>query len=95
MKVYISQVVEFENSNFPYTWRKEYETNVIPHKGDFIEDSIWKNPGAYEVTEVTINYSEDFCYVYVEKYAHKVPESRKADYAKIAESHGWDALWKK
>ena len=51
MKLIISQIVEFEGENFPYSWRKEIETDIIPHKGDFIEDPLWKEPGEYEVVE--------------------------------------------
>ncbi len=40
MKLIISQIVEFEGENFPYSWRKEIETDIIPHKGDFIEASF-------------------------------------------------------
>lgn len=43
MKLIISQIVEFEGENFPYSWRKEIETDIIPHKGDFIEDPCGKN----------------------------------------------------
>lgn len=94
MKVIISQVVEFEGSNFPHTWRKEIETNIIPHKGDFIEDSLWKNPYEYEVIETLINYSENYCMVTVKEYNDKIPLNRKDEFARIAELHGWKALWK-
>lgn len=93
MKVIIAQTVMFENDNFPYTWRKTVETDVIPHKGDSIEDSLWKDPGEYEVVETIINYQERFCYVTVQNYKYVVPQSRKEEFKKIAESHGWEALW--
>ena len=33
MKIFISQVVKFEGDNFPYSWTKEYDSELIPHKG--------------------------------------------------------------
>ena len=41
---------------------KTFDSNVIPHKGDFIQDLAWKDPFEYEVEEVTINYEENQCY---------------------------------
>lgn len=35
---------------------KTFESNVIPHKGDQIADSVFKDPYEYEVVDVTINY---------------------------------------
>lgn len=93
MRLIISQVVEFENDDFPYTWRKEMETSVIPHKGDFIEDSLWKDPGEYEVIETTINYQENYCYVQLKQYENIIPVSRKDEFKRIAELHGWKAGW--
>ena len=93
MKVIISQIIEFEGDNFPYTWRKTIETNVIPRTGDFIEESLWKDPGMYEVIETVINYQENYCLATVKQYDHTVPITRKDEYKHIAELHGWEALW--
>ena len=93
MKVIILQAVEFEGSNYPYTWRKEIETNVVPNQGDYIEDSLWKNPYEYAVCEKVINYSENYCRVTVEKYKDKISSERSNEMAHIAELHGWKALW--
>lgn len=42
---------------------KTFESNIIPHKGDYIEDSAWNDPFEYQVQEVTLNYEENECYV--------------------------------
>lgn len=94
MKVIISQMVVFNGSdNFPYNWSKTYESNVIPRVGDTIEDPIWKDPGDYEVTGVTINYDTDECYVGVTDYTLVIPIERKEEFGKMAELHGWKANW--
>lgn len=56
MKVIISQTVCIDGENFPSSWEKGYDSTVIPRVGDMIEDPIWKDPGEYEVRNVTINY---------------------------------------
>lgn len=67
MKIILMQSVQLMASNDKIhnarTVMKELESNVIPHKGDFISDSFYKDPYEYEVVEVTINYQENECYV--------------------------------
>lgn len=93
MKVSISQQVKFRGVNRPYYWTKEYESTIIPHAGDQIEDPIWKNPYEYKVTEVTIDYYENTCFVSVETYAGEFPEDRKDELAEMSKLHGWKASW--
>lgn len=93
MKVIIAQNIKFEGDNFPYMWKKEVETNVIPHKGDFIEDSLFKDPGEYEVIETTLNYQENYCYVQLKPYKDIIPVIRRDDFKRIAELHDWQAGW--
>ena len=95
MKVILNQQVKIEEDSFPHFWNKEYEHNVIPRKGDFVEDSLWKEPGEYEVTEVTINYQENYCYVSLEKYSYEIPANRKDEYDQIANLHGWKTSWRR
>lgn len=94
MQLIIYQIVEFEGEKFPHSWRKEIETSIIPHKGDVIEDPLWKDPGEYEVVETLINYSKDYCMVSVAEYDNKVPVDRKDEFAHLAKLHGWEPLWK-
>ena len=93
MKVIINQLVLIDGDKIPNTWSKTYESNVIPRIGDTIESSLWKNPGDYKVTGVTINYDADECYVGVERYANVIPSDRKEEYENIAALHGWKANW--
>lgn len=60
---------------------KSFESTVIPHKGDFIEDPLWKDPYVYEVSEVIIDYSIDTCFV--ELFAYQL--SSDEDVERMAE----------
>ena len=93
MKVIISQTVCIDGENFPKKKKKGYDSTVIPRVGDMIEDPIWKDPGEYEVRNVTINYYENECYVYVGRYAVTIPNERKEEFGKMAGLHGWKANW--
>ena len=93
MKIFLFQLVKFEGDNFPYSWTKEYDSELIPHKGDFVEDSLWKDPGEYEVQKVIMNYDENRCYVVLSVFEPELPQSRREEFAKIANSHGWKANW--
>ena len=95
MKITISQNVKISNDKYPHSWRIEYESNIIPHVGDSIEDPIWKNPYDYKVTKVAINYSANTCFVYVEDLDGVIPEERKESFAHMAELHGWEVSWKR
>lgn len=95
MKIHLNQSVKIIGDSFPHFWRKEYESNIVPHKGDFIEDGLWKEPGEYQVLEVTINYEQNYCFVNIARYSDEIPEDRKSDFAHIAELHGWESSWRK
>ena len=47
---------------------KTIESDVIPHKGDFISDSLYGefNIYEYEVTDVVISYTDNCCQVDLE-----------------------------
>lgn len=69
---------------------KEFESNVIPHKGDMICDPVWKEPYEYEVIGVSINYNENNCYVrlpFIELESND--EKCVKEYIKMAKLHGW------
>ncbi|MCM3202704.1 hypothetical protein [Bacillus cereus] len=74
-------------SSYETVYKKE-ESTIIPHKGDMIADLLFKKPN--EVTEVTINYSEDECIVYLSplKLDKGGPHSVE-DYISAAVSHDW------
>lgn len=89
MKVTIMQGVKIAKDNFPHHWRKTYESFVVPRRGDFIEDPIWKDPYEYKVNKVTIDYDSGECYVEVENYQDEIPADRKEEFVKMASLHGW------
>lgn len=89
MKIIISQLIEYENDNFPHFWRKEYESDLIPVIGMSLEDSFWKNPYTYKIIEVSINYEENYYYVEVEKFVPIITKENKENLEKGAKFHGW------
>lgn len=93
MKITISQHVEIQGEPPIHYWSKDYETVLLPNKGIMIEDSLWKDPGSYEVCDVTVNYQENVCYVAVKQYSTKISEHEKAEFANIANLHGWKCSW--
>ena len=95
MKITITQQVKIEGDNFPHSWRKEYgERIAIPHKGDLLESSLWKDPYEYEVIEVLYDYEEDLCSITVAPYAITIPKSRMEEFNHMANLHGWVTSWK-
>jgi hypothetical protein len=70
---------------------KFFKSNIIPHKGDKISDSAFKDPYEFEVIEVTIDYQDDICYVrlaWVELETEK--EQAVEDYIRMTMLHGWE-----
>ena len=66
---------------------KIYNSNIIPRKGDFIEDEAWKKPK--KVMEVTINYNIEECYV---DLPFEETEYSVEEYTKMYKSHGWKEI---
>lgn len=95
MTIEITQHLNFEGDNFPYSWSKQYESDIKPLIGECIEDSIWKDPYEYNVVEVRNNYNEDIVYVEVEMLAYPLPAGSKDEMAQMANSHGWTASWQR
>ena len=94
MKIIIAQLVEFENDPFPHIWQKEFESNLIPVVGMCVEDSLWKDPDTYKIVEVTVNYTENYYYVVVDRFEPTIPEKIRNEIEKAAISHGWKLPWK-
>jgi hypothetical protein len=70
--------------------KKHFESNIIPHVGDMIEDPLYKDPYEMAVTEVIINYNDNICTVSIEPI--KVLNEYLDMYRKAAQSHGWNVL---
>ncbi|MDB5083961.1 MAG: hypothetical protein JWN30_847 [Bacilli bacterium] len=64
MEIIIYQQINLKNN--PRVFHDVFKTfgsDVIPHKGDFISDSAFKDPYEYEVLQVVINYNDNSCFV--------------------------------
>ena len=93
MRIILTQCIDIDGDRWPHNWRKEYDSPIIPSVGMKIEDSLWKDPGEYDVLEVTINYEENYCYVVLEKHNQTISPERKDEIAHVAGLHGWSCSW--
>ena len=51
MKIKITQHMKLADFNNGWTTiSKTFTSNIIPHKGDLLMDTFWKDPYEYEVT---------------------------------------------
>ncbi|MED4267331.1 hypothetical protein [Priestia megaterium] len=94
MEIILSQLVHLEPMNEGWTTvKKSFESNVIPHKGDYITDSVWKADDEQEVASVEINYQENYCYVHLKPIELKTnDENVLRDYVKMTKLHGWESM---
>jgi hypothetical protein len=96
MKVILNQVVELKNFR-KGTARisKTFNSNVIPHKGDVIVDSVWKSDDEQVVDLVEINYQDDQCFVYLPKIVLQTDDKVVLDeYINMTALHGWECPFK-
>ncbi|MDR3627128.1 MAG: hypothetical protein P4L45_09855 [Ignavibacteriaceae bacterium] len=72
---------------FPYHLQKSFESNVIPHKNDIIEDCTWEEP-QHKIKEIIINYEDDICCIELEEMV--ADDSQEAQsYYKEGLSNRW------
>lgn len=89
MKICISQQI-IPKSDFRKFKQisKEFESNIIPHKGDKISDRFFKDPTEYDVVECIIDYQENKCYVALAPINVET-ESEVTYQINVAKAHGW------
>lgn len=91
MKIRIVQQVSIENR--PETYKniyKDFESDVIPHKGDFITDPAFKDPDEYEVHSVTIDYGVNLVQVLVHSVILETEkEEAVKEYVEMMKKHDW------
>lgn len=69
---------------------KDFESNTLPKKGDFITDRAFKTPDEYEVYSVTIDYDANIAQVIihgVELYTDK--KDAVKEYITMMKQYGW------
>lgn len=91
MKIRLLQQILLKDQ--PRTFReiyKDYESDFVPRKGDYIYDSAFKDPYECEVVSVTIDYEHDMCYVYLH-YVELETNNEDAiiKYIEKTKLHGW------
>ncbi len=94
MKIILNQFISLKKTNEGFfTIRKEFNSDIIPHKGDKIGDPVWKKPYEYEVIEVIIDYNDNICYVTLEAitFDHNNKEVLK-EWFEIVKLHDWETI---
>nr|WP_300004490.1 hypothetical protein [Tissierella sp.] len=91
MKIRIVQQVYLVDK--PDTFKnvyKEFDSSIIPHKGDFITDRAFKNPDEYEVHSISLDYDADLAQVLIHsvELASDKEESIK-EYITMMKRYGW------
>lgn len=94
MKVRLSQVIGLANFKDGHiSISKEFESNIIPHKGDYIADLVWDEPYQYKVSEVVIDYSQNTCYVTLAMIVLESSDLQALKkFKEIAELHNWEVI---
>lgn len=91
MKIRIVQQVSIVDR--PETYKnvfKDFESDLIPHKGDFISDSAFKDPYEYEVHSVTIDYDVNLAQVLIHRVELETDkEEAVKEYINMMKKHGW------
>ncbi|WP_432358833.1 hypothetical protein [Sporosarcina sp. UB5] len=91
MEIIISQYVGLKgDARTFHRVYKEFQSNVIPHAGDFIKDSAYKEPYEYEVASVIIDYTNNYCDVTLKIYElETTDDSFVKREVEMFMSHGW------
>ncbi|MGE7624607.1 hypothetical protein ACQKMD_16580 [Viridibacillus sp. NPDC096237] len=67
MEITISRlIILFDNAVNSRTVTKTFESDVIPHEGDFIYSTAFERDEEVEVSSVFIDYERNECYVYLD-----------------------------
>ncbi|NFI05958.1 hypothetical protein FC959_16620 [Clostridium botulinum] len=92
MKIRLAQLISLNPvSKGCFSMNKEFESDIIPHAGDKIGDSVWKDPYEHEVIEVVINYQENICYVTLESI--ELASIQWLDeWREMVKLHGWTTV---
>jgi hypothetical protein len=73
---------------------KTFESEIRPAKGDILDDpgfdSAYHN--GYEVVKVTIDYTNDLCWVSLSPLAIELEEIRFDTYLEKLKANGWQTL---
>lgn len=66
--------------------RKEFESDIIPIPGMFIEDTAWKKPR--KPAEITCNFDGQYYHVQFEDVEIQKPDALERE-AEMYRGHGW------
>jgi hypothetical protein len=74
---------------------RDFESEIVPHKGDFIYDSAFKDPSEYEVIQTFIDLESQTCFVHLVPYVIDWPQATENDVIRHVEMmmlHNWKCV---
>ena len=91
MQIILIQQINLKDINNGFKQiQKRINSNIIPHKGDYIADMAWNETEKYEVTKVIINYQEDYVQVWLKTINLETNDKLVLeDYVKMTKLYGW------
>ncbi|WP_456270955.1 hypothetical protein [Bacillus sp. AK031] len=89
-------ITSTKEKNKMQTLVKTFESNIRPVKGDILDDPGFDAAfhNGYEVVKVTIDYSNNTCWVSLSPLAIEVEEMKFEEYIEKLKSNGWNTLTK-
>lgn len=92
MEIILIQQINLQDIDIGFRQiQKKFNSNIIPHKGDYIADSFWDEIEEYQVTKVIINYEEDYVRVWLKPMNLETNDKPTLEqYVKIAKIHRWE-----
>lgn len=87
MLIHLIQYIQTKDDTIPHPIYKYFDSDIIPHKGDYICDSVWSDTTQYKVDEVIIDYASNRCTVTVEKCVEEWDTF--AAFLNMAKLHNW------
>ncbi len=91
MEIILIQQINLKNIDNGFKQiQKKFNSNIIPHKGDYISDMVWKETDEYEVIKVIINYQEDYVHVWLQPINLETNDKSDLEqYVKMTKFHRW------
>ena len=92
MKVTLVQEVQLKNlKNGCKEIRKTFDSNIMPHEGDFVADSVWQDSYEYRVSEIVINYEENNVHVFLDPVILETNNNEALnEYYEMVKLHNWE-----
>lgn len=72
--------------------QKKFNSNIIPHKGDYISDGAFDDPDEYEIINVIIDYQENYVQVWLEPINLETNDKGDLEkYVEMTKLYNWES----